>query len=501
MSETREVKARLKIVYDGKEVDAGTAKNRISIDTLREAEEAYQKKLRERLGILKENERMSRDIASIRQQEAVHSGFGGSGGGGGGSGGGTPGTGGMLEKLGGLGSAARAAGAGAALAASFKFAQFTSEFAKTSDNPFLSQGERERSFTRMIRGGETLQDFNDTLTQRQSRMLQSEFQGQSLEARSAIQARQRETVFGYQSQQSEANARAAGLRGAGLAAFNPGDRSNVRGEQLYKEELALVGLREKALRANRESAVARKVEEESASRLMGYERQTAEYNRQKGELFAKYQAAEGPEKALLAGRIGAVDISLTNSNGLARQEAQRLIEARQRVAGADRANAEASLDVRRGQLSILEGRESTAAGQAANLASLGMAGRMQGKFALQFLQNQGTDFASPEIISAAQAYAPETTRKLLENAGGKYVGEARTVAPEEYRDDLSDIRGKVDSARQAIRADELVAMKDEAEKARGAVNDLTAILRTFATELEQVRKDIEIKFRKNNGAQ
>jgi hypothetical protein len=423
---------------------------------------------------------------------------GGGGHKGGGGGGGSP-FGGAVSQIPGLGQFSNILSAGGGAAAAYKFANYTASYARNSDNPFLSDGERERMNTRNSLLGETYQNWKDSMVGRERQTLLAKANSERLQQYSNIHAQQAGTMQGLAGEISASQSRYDAARGASPVAFNPGDRSTVAGSIRYREELQILGLKDKQAEATRQATAARKQEADSAGRLVGFQREVEALDRRKKDLFDQFNKAEGPEKARLGGLLEATGLDLNAANQRARTEAERRRALGIAAAEAEGAAGRAGLDVRREQLGVLVQRENTASSQATNLGLMGPAARARAKFALQYIQQHGIDNVPPELIAAARSVAPETVGKIAENAGQKHVEDFRKLAPDEFRDNVPGIRGEVDKARQGIREDELKLVADEARKVNQATKDILAIMSTFSTELAQVRVDVETKFRQNNG--
>lgn len=109
------------------------------------------------------------------------------------------------------------------------------------------------------------------------------------------------------------------------------------------------------------------------------------------------------------------------------------------------------------KLGDLQQREQVAAGQASRLAMMGPEGRMRSEMALQMVQRYGLENLPADIIAQAHSVAPETVGKMAELAGAGMAGQFRTMAPGEFRDDLTAIRGEGSELQNNIQA-----KKDEA---------------------------------------
>lgn len=233
-------------------------------------------------------------------------------------------------------------------------------------------------------------------------------------------------------------------------------RGTVWGEQEHREQAAL-------LPARRASADAFRDEEAAKGREEGVKRMGADILRmiqaadaqvitftkaadeEGNNAIARILRAKAAAKAEEAMRLMG-ELTKNDDDLRAARSQTALATARRRAA--DRQEEDVALGF------VVE-REQVAATQSVRTIAMGPAERVQGQAMLQLVQQmkeagQDLSMLPREVWDAAAAAAPETTRKLMEEAGAKRIAidrDSGAIPQEEYRDNLPTIRRRADDLR------------------------------------------------------
>jgi len=283
------------------------------------------------------------------------------------------------------------------------------------------------------------------------------------------------------------------------------DRSTAMGAVEFREQLQMLPVRRQANQADMNVVdlrqkygslqLARNTEEAefaAAKKEAEDATKSAVYYRSQAKTLKGYDPARQTEATRRATEAQArMDASAARLAEITKQ--QRDIKENQLPAARDAAR-QAAIGVKSAQLDQTQTREDYAADRAKSLTYMGVEGRAQSQMAYQVLQQVGIANAPAQLIAEARGYAPRTVDKQAEAAGEQFSDVARQVAPDDYRDKLSEIRKDADRQRKelddaVVEAAKLMAT-DTASAIKDAIKTMTDVFQKILdTELQKVKTE------------
>ena len=284
------------------------------------------------------------------------------------------------------------------------------------------------------------------------------------------------------------------------------DRSTATGAVAFREQLQLLPIRRQVTQAdlnvadlrqkydslqlarNTEEAEfldAKKYAEEATKNAMYYQ------DLRKAGSSKADQARETEATRRAAEAQSRMNASAARLDEITKQ--QRDIKESQLPAARDAAR-QAAIGVKSAQLDQTQAREEYAADRAKSLTYMGVEGRAQSQMAYQILQQVGIANAPAQLIAEARGYAPRTVDKQAEAVGERFSDVARQIAPDDYRDKLSEIRKDSDRQRKelddaVIEAAKLMAT-DTASAIKDAIKTMTDVFQKILdTELQKIKTE------------
>lgn len=386
----------------------------------------------------------------------------------------------------------------AAISATGEVGDMYSKFKQADQNPYLLSDEyriRKMKSLPIVGGllGSAI-DFRESLENRGLDITNARFKTESRVAEQGIREDLSTRQQGFGVRMSEAATRRDVMAGLRPAAYTPGDRGTATGAQQYRDEQAILGLRDRAVKTATEAAAARRIEVESAARLKQLEGDRAGIAAT--QLRLSKEATDLTSGGVFGAleRYGKAELGAQNLRGATERENEARAN-RERAGEAARAaqaaNAGAIGDVMRGRLGVLEQRESRAESAAVRLTALGPAGRMQGEMALNLFAQLG-NMAPPEIQAQAAAFAPQQTFKMQAGFGTGLMGAAARAAPGEpdYQLDLGGIRREIDTTQKGIREFDVRQVQADTAKAVEIIGALGGFVKEMQTALDLVKTDL-----------
>lgn len=286
----------------------------------------------------------------------------------------------------------------------------------------------------------------------------------------------------FDRRQAEIGAMATGAVGyAGLQRF---DRSSMQGEVAYGEYQKRLPAQDEAVRAQRAVLAAQQGHGEQLAKVEAMQagvaaarQELARRDTNIANLAAREDRGSGVRsritgKELPSGGLlqqghakGQMDIALKerekasldleNKLSQLEDEKNRKKQTGLQLAEAEHQKRQASINSARAELEILQQREQRMSQQAQRLGVMNKGSRMQGLAASRFIKQFGIGAATPDIIAAAQAFAPDYVRKQAEGFGERNP-EAQAGRREGFLFDqgnLNEIRQQIDKVQANIRVD------------------------------------------------
>lgn len=417
-----------------------------------------------------------------------------------------------------------ATGAGAALAALAGSVRMGHQEIDIQANPFTSGGQKQMQRRYMMPGWGWLQRQEDAF--RRSEMWSNTNAGRQEEAfqRATARGTAEQATFGVRQQISAlpftvgTEQQLARNRADLFSDFTtPGrregyDRQSPAERIRYLEETQILPARAALAKSAKELAVSEAKLTTISSNRTKLDEQAAKLKSQALDAETRRVRLDANPTAInyktdqekIAVEMAEIRRQQEANDALRQANAQQMTEARGEVAGRRSDVRQARIAKMETELGQLQEREAKAREGSAGLAAMGVAGRMQGRLALQMLQQIGVEAAPPELQQQAAAIAPETVRDMQERAGQSFVAEFRDIAPGEsrYRDDLESIQGQVNrkefELRKARDTDVTSTAEEMGDVLEGLVNRMVDV---FKARVESIERGIsEDRFREANNA-
>jgi hypothetical protein len=352
-------------------------------------------------------------------------------------------------------------------------------------NPYMTGDARARSIAQSIPGVAPLLRIGENLNQRGNKLEAARVGGEQYEAyaRSRLERSALEFQYGIPQAGREAAATAAGA--ASPIFQRRVNRDSAEGERAFREESRLLPIRREMAKATREvtAATAERVKAEEVEAKIGARARELETQRirqakivadQEGGKFPEGMSKEDREKARLAevSRLTGVENELQGTRNQQKQAADAVFQSRIAEGNAKGRVGAVKAEELEAQSQIYAQRADTYAGSGRRLGGMNPMERQFGLQALQALQKYGPDALPPEMLAAAQQFAPETAGKLVEVHGrGTAEYEAgKKLAPAEFGDVAKARQQSLDFADQAEeqrRKTEATTTATAAEAGRG----------------------------------
>jgi hypothetical protein len=281
----------------------------------------------------------------------------------------------------------------------------------------------------------------------------------------------------------------------------PSQQRTTLGErQQYDREMSLLPARDRQVLAQRELRMieAQLAEKERLQKTHMLELQKA------NQLLARAREDEARPGGNVFTRMNALGRAVdatrmaTTSQEQLKALDQDIFELKTQQAQQRGGVREADAGLIRAQLERMRERESVAADQSRSLALLGPAGRAQTEYAMRLIQESGDiSMLPPEIVGMAQSAFPKTIGNLAEQAGQKFAGQFRDLAPDEYRDNLPDARKQVDELAAQVRKFEQTnpgqILKDTFDAIRGMASFYERLMQELEKFKQQIKAETEMQ--------
>jgi hypothetical protein len=299
-------------------------------------------------------------------------------------------------------------------------------------------------------------------------------------------------------------------RQANMAAPRYGSRFNresATGEQAFREQQRLLPVRREIAKTERELAAAtaevnkaQSIELKAERNLTELRKRASAANREAGKSREDDYKGDLPkeerEAAILAVRQAAdrANTELIQAEEHRRAAGEAVAGAKNRVGGVRGRLAELRGQDEENRAGIFEERAATASGSARNLGGQNVYDRAFGLQAFKALQQYGPDALPPEMLAAAQQFAPQTAGKILERhgAGTAEFAEGQKVAPADFTGNPEELRQKADEARRAAEDARREAERTILQVAADAGKELGTIVSDVIKRVtEEMKKGIE----------
>lgn len=279
-----------------------------------------------------------------------------------------------------------------------------------------------------------------------------------------------------------------------------GDRSRdtVRGEQRLRQSYA-------ELPAQRQLATETRELKSQEVAMEGLIALRERYDKERRDAqshadFLKTSADLEPNAVKKSGLYGQAAAEAQKALGLQRlaMEAEdRLWQARETYSYQQFKVRSAEQEIGRAKEAVYAEREQVAAGQSVRTIAMGPAERVQGQAMLQLVQQMkeaGNDLSMlpSEVWDAASRAAPETTRKLMEEAGAKRIAidrDSGAIPKDEVRDLLPEIRQLRDEQSRQNDTATLEALKGLFRDLFQSINDVRSrdagLLKVLESQIKQ----------------
>lgn len=346
-----------------------------------------------------------------------------------------------------------------------------------------------RGFVRdFIPGGESIQRFTDSMTGRTAKMEQARIDAQIGIAAAQARNETRAYMLSFNPRQAGLEGTAAAYRSQSAILPTVFDRSTASGERQYREEQRLLPLRLAEAKAERDIVAAKKqrqaAEMESKNILMESVRLTEERKRLEREL-AKDENASGASREKILRTIETTNFELGGNYALQKQAAQAVVEARraEETAKAEKERATVRRELL-GRADILDMRADSSQQAARTLGSMSPLDRQFAVNAVELVKRYGVDALPPDIVSAANAVAPNTIGKLIEKTGAnsKAFDRLRSIAPDDASGSPNTLRMMADQLRREAASEEFGIDKSFAAAMAGAGRDLGKVIASVIVE-------------------
>lgn len=375
------------------------------------------------------------------------------------------------------------------------------------NDPYQTSTGMWRGVAKAIPGGAWGLRVGEMLNNREGKFTEARVTGEQQGLDVQERVKKYGTTQGYDIPQAGREEAAAQARNASPIYGSRVNRTTASGEQFFREEQRLLPIRRELAKNEREMAAATKeynaaAEHESKlkTKLKDLDKQRTaavkEAAKWEDPEYRKDLSKEDREKAILATRLGVsnVEKEIQGTAEAATAAGQARGAAKGRMGEATGRGFALQAQQAENKASIFEDRAATASGSARSLGGMNVFDRAFGLQAFKALQQYGPDALPPEMLAAAQQFAPQTAGKLLEQhgAGTAEFKEGQSVAPADFTGNPEELRRKADDARREAegfnRQSERAFTESAAEAGRGMgelVND--AMLKMF----ESFRREVE----------
>jgi hypothetical protein len=281
----------------------------------------------------------------------------------------------------------------------------------------------------------------------------------------------------------------------------PGQRRDSLGErQQYEREMSLLPARDRQVLAQRELRMteATLAEKERLQKFQLDKIREADAIRAAADRMIANQ--KNPFELMMGHsiRVDSQRMASTHQGQLKALD-QEILELKMQAAHQRGGVREADSGLVRAQLDRMRERESIAADQSRSLALIGPAGRAQAEYAMRLIQESGDiSMLPPEIVGMAQSAFPKTIGNLAEQAGQKFAGQFRDLAPDEYRDSLPDARKQVDELAAQVRKFEQTNPGQILKDTLDAIRGMASYHERLMQELEKFKQQIDAETRQQN---
>jgi hypothetical protein len=278
------------------------------------------------------------------------------------------------------------------------------------------------------------------------------------------------------------------------------DRDTTTGERAFREQQRMLPIRREMAKATRELAGATaevakadKIENDLKERAGKLEKQRIDQMRvltrqEQGDYGNPKMTKEQREQARLAAvmNLSNIEAELTGVAEQRKSAKDAGFQARQRQAQAQGRVGTLKAEDLEAQSQVMTERYQSFQGSARRMGGMNVHDRAFALQAFKALQSHGPDALSPDMLAAAQQFAPESAGKILEvhGRGTREYQEGRQLAPTEF----GDVTGTRDQARNLANQAEDARKKVEADIARSAA-DAGKDLGTFVGDQIRVITD------------
>lgn len=414
-----------------------------------------------------------------------------------------------LESFGFRGAAGIAGIAGAGLAAGNMVIDQQIAYRKSIANEYMTRDEKLRAFRDSIPGGRHIAEVMDVLTGtdyetgRAGRLLKAGQEAQIFSTRESIQNRYVREAMDTQEGVFRANGGLAAAQQFRLPGIDTFDRSTAAGERQDREsrirlqgQMQLVGAERELVKASADYNANR----HKATKQLEYE---MALRKQYDQIKASADAGDEGSKKESHEKLVAVNSEIQAMMAARKKTDQDAEGLRLGVVTANKNRGQAAIAMRQNEIEILQQRESQGAGQAQRIGSMGRGGFIAGLQALEYLKQNGAEFASPELISQAASVAPDEVRKLTESAGRNLPDDLknrfRAAAPEDARNlfDIDNIRGAIDEKRKQNQADQQKLDEGAAAAAIAAKAAMFDLIKFLEGDVAGAIENLKLQFRLN----
>lgn len=397
--------------------------------------------------------------------------------------------------------------------------QIAAAGAQAYGDPYLSEIGRSRAIAQEIPGGAWGLRMGEMLNNREGILTQSRVVGQigslDIQQRNALAGAEIQNAAPQAGREALAslNRQASGLYGQRY------DRTTAEGERSFQEQRQLLPVRREMAKTTREYLAAvvetnRARETEQKLEERGKKLQTERIGRLKEQAKLEKQVEDGaggfwraitgeggPSKEEMEGRIASSRQSVATTDEDIRGNAEQLQKARearlaaeQRQGGLSARGAELRASLMETHAGILEERAATSAGSAQRLGGMNVYDRAFGVQAFKALQEHGPDALPPEMLAAAQQFAPKSAAKILEThgAGTAEFQEGMKLAPADYAGAPEELRQKAEDARREAETARMEAVKTITQVAADSGRDMgTFMVEAIRTYYDSMRRKVE----------
>jgi hypothetical protein len=378
------------------------------------------------------------------------------------------------------------------------------QVARIHHNPFATNEEKGRALFRMLPGGETTQQFFDSITGREARMQTIEKEGR--QAMAQARGEQRITsVFGsLEPGQQGRGAFATSfirqqLSGAAGAAFHPVmDRSSARGDVAFQNEMKLIPARKELLRTERELAKATSERQASEQHMKTISNKQLELSKDRARVereLTQKQNQSGPNRFRKQNELARI---LQEQQAYAEQQAshsQSLTGARQAEAQAKGAVGAAQAGMKRAEADVKQSAADRSMGTARTLGEMEPLQRQQGMNVLKMLQEGANpDLLPAEIKSLARQVAPAEYDKIISRHGAQtetfQAGKQAGLVG--FEGDPFQLQKEADQLRREGDEGEFKAEGQAAQEVADAGRGLANTIKSYVEKMiEAVKREIE----------